>query len=319
MTDIITSTSLYGTLEEFAKRGGYVAGTGGAGSLHSLTEALLAKLGASSSSPVAVYSYNGVDNLSMNQLMMAICLERGNQLELQTVELMEKMTDTTGRLKRLARLEEMVLEAQEAGTSLDLSAKVEVSGESLSKTVKEVLDENGITIQFSGEQGRSPLSGYQMYGSDISDAAMNTNIAMLNQLYATSVDTETRECCFWMLQGGWSWMLTSFSGDVVVDASTVTHSVNGLDKSLAQILEFLEEEAGVDVKWGREYASSVSSADMEQLLTDIEAKMDSLNTVSQEDMIDLQALVNKRDQTYTLLSNASKLMSNLSLSIVNNL
>ena len=102
-------------------------------------------------------------------------------------------------------------------------------------------------------------------------------------------------------------------------ASTVTHSVNGLDKSLAQILEFLEAEAGVDVKWGREYASSVSSADMEQLLTDIEAKMDSLNTVSQEDMIDLQALVNKRDQTYTLLSNASKLMSNLSLSIVNNL
>ena len=297
MTDIITSTSLYGTLEEFAKRGGYVAGTGGAGSLHSLTEALLTKLGASSSSPVAVYSYNGVDNLSMNQLMMAICLERGNQLELQTVELMEKMTDTTGRLKRLARLEEMVLEAQEAGTSLDLSAKVEVSG----------------------EQGRSPLCGYQMYGSDISDAAMNTNIAMRNQLYATSVDTETRECCFWMLQGGWSWMRTSFSGDVVVDASTVTYSVYGLDKSLAQILEFLEEEAGVDVKWGREYASSVSSADMEQLLTDIEAKMDSLNTVSQEDMIDLQALVNKRDQTYTLLSNASKLMSNLSLSIVNNL
>ena len=296
MTDIITSTSLYGTLEEFAKRGGYVAGTGGAGSLHSLTEALLAKLGASSSSPVAVYSYNGVDNLSMNQLMMAICLERGNQLELRTVELMEKMTDTTGRLKRLARLEEMVLEAQEAGTSLDLSAKVEVSG----------------------EQGRSPLSGYQMYGSDISDAAMNTNIAMLNQLYATSVDTETRECCFWMLWGGGSWML-SFSGDVVVDASTVTHSVYGLDKSLAQILEFLEAEAGVDVKWGREYASSVSSADMEQLLTDIEAKMDSLNTVSQEDMIDLQALVNKRDQAYTLLSNASKLMSNLSLSIVNNL
>ena len=318
MTDIITSTGLYGTLEEFAKRGGYVAGTGGAGSLHSLTEALLAKLGASSSSPVAVYSYNGVDNLSMNQLMMAICLERGNQLELQTVELMEKMTDTTGRLKRLARLEEMVLEAQEAGTSLDLSAKVEVSGESPSKTVKEVLDENGITIQFSGEQGRSPLSGYQMYGSDISDAAMNTNIAMLNQLYATSVDTETRECCFWMLWGGGSWMLSS-SGDVVVAASTVTHSVKGLDESLSQILEFLEAEAGVDVKWGREYASSVSSADMEQLLTDIEAKMDSLNTVSQEDMIDLQALVNKRDQTYTLLSNASKLMSNLSLSIVNNL
>ena len=318
MTDIITTTSLYGTLEEFAQRYGYVAGTGGAGSLHSLTEALLAKLGASSSSPIAVYGYNGVDNLSMNQLMMAVCLKRGNELELQTVELMEKMTDTTGRLRRLARLEEMVLDAQEAGASLDLTAKVEVSGESPSKTVQEVLEENGITIQFSGEEGRKPLSGNQMYGSDVQDAALNTSVTKLNVLLGTSVDTDTRDFCYWLLQGGLSWML-SFSGDQVVDADHCSLSVNGLEMALAQALTFLEEKVDVDVKWGREYASSVSSADMEQLLTDIESKMDSLNTVSQEDMIDLQSLVNKRDQTYSLLSNASKLMSNLSLSIVNNL
>lgn len=319
MTDIITSTSLYGTLEEFAKRGGYVAGTGGVGSLHSLTEALLAKLGASSSSPVAVYSYNGVDNLSMNQLMMAICLERGNELELQTVELMEKMTDTTGRLRRLARLEEMVLEAQEAGTPLDLTAKVEVSGESPSKTVREVLDENGITIQFSSEEGRSPLPGNQMYGSDVQDAALTPGLqTKLNVLLGTSVDTDTRDFCYWLLMGGLSWML-SFSGDQVVDADHCSLSVNGLEKALTQTLTFLEEKADVDVKWGREYASAVLGEDMDQLLTDIESKMDSLNTVSQEDMIDLQSLVNKRDQTYSLLSNASKLMSNLSLSIVNNL
>ena len=310
MTDIITSTSLYGTLEEFAKRGGYVAGTGGAGSLHSLTEALLTKLGASSSSPVAVYSYNGVDNLSMNQLMMAICLERGNQLELQTVELMEKMTDTTGRLKRLARLEEMVLEAQEAGTSLDLTAKVEVSGESPSKTVREVLDENGITLQSTDGGSLAALTGNQMYGRDVQAAG---SLAFNN---LSRLPSEMQQ---WLMYGGASWMVNSFSDDQVVDADTQRyHSMLGHSYTLTQVLQEMEAN-GLDVMWGREYASTAPNVDFDQLLTDIESKMDSLNTVSQEDMIDLQSLVNKRDQTYSLLSNASKLMSNLSLSIVNNL
>lgn len=50
----------------------------------------------------------------------------------------------------------------------------------------------------------------------------------------------------------------------------------------------------------------------------IKTKMDSLNSISQESMIELQALVNKRDQAYNLASNGAKLMMNSSLSIAGN-
>ena len=53
-------------------------------------------------------------------------------------------------------------------------------------------------------------------------------------------------------------------------------------------------------------ADNTANSASEQLITDIEAKMDSLNSFSQQTMIDLQALTAKRDQSYDMVTNVIK-------------
>ncbi len=55
------------------------------------------------------------------------------------------------------------------------------------------------------------------------------------------------------------------------------------------------------------------------LIQTVESKMDALNSLSQDTMIDLQALLDKRDQCYTLLTNALGLCSDTALAIVKHL
>ena len=60
------------------------------------------------------------------------------------------------------------------------------------------------------------------------------------------------------------------------------------------------------------YGISISSvpskadASSEDLISEIESKMDSLNSFSQQTMIDIQSKVNKRDQSYDMLTNILK-------------
>ena len=53
-------------------------------------------------------------------------------------------------------------------------------------------------------------------------------------------------------------------------------------------------------------SGNTASASSEQLITDIESKMDSLNSFSQQTMIDLQSLTAKRDQSHDMISNIIK-------------
>jgi len=46
--------------------------------------------------------------------------------------------------------------------------------------------------------------------------------------------------------------------------------------------------------------------DLDQFCTDIESGMDSLNSLSQETLIEIESLTAKRDDTYTLVSNVTK-------------
>lgn len=64
---------------------------------------------------------------------------------------------------------------------------------------------------------------------------------------------------------------------------------------------------------------NTASAYSEQLITDIEAKMDSLNSFSQQTMIDLQSLTAKRDQSYDMISNILKSLYTTLTANVNNL
>jgi hypothetical protein len=66
-------------------------------------------------------------------------------------------------------------------------------------------------------------------------------------------------------------------------------------------------------------SSNTANSSSEQLITDIEAKMDSLNSFSQQTMIDLQSLTAKRDQTYDMISNILKSLYTTLATNANNL
>ena len=57
---------------------------------------------------------------------------------------------------------------------------------------------------------------------------------------------------------------------------------------------------------GIKVSENTANSSSEQLITDIESKMDSLNSFSQQTMIDLQSLTAKRDQSYDMISNIIK-------------
>lgn len=58
---------------------------------------------------------------------------------------------------------------------------------------------------------------------------------------------------------------------------------------------------------------------VEALVSDVEAKMDSLNSVSQTTLIDIQSLTATRDDTYNLVSNVLKSLQTVLIGNVNNL
>lgn len=76
-----------------------------------------------------------------------------------------------------------------------------------------------------------------------------------------------------------------------------------------------KEEYGIELTNVPNTANSGS----EDLITDIEAKMDSHNSFSQQTMIDLQALTAKRDQSYDMISNILKSINTTLTTNVNNM
>ena len=62
-----------------------------------------------------------------------------------------------------------------------------------------------------------------------------------------------------------------------------------------------------------------ANADSADLLTAIEAKMDSKNTFSQQTMIELQSLTAKRDQSYDMISNVLKSLNTVLVGNANNM
>lgn len=63
-------------------------------------------------------------------------------------------------------------------------------------------------------------------------------------------------------------------------------------------------------------AGSITYADF---VTSIEAKMDEKNSFSQQTMIELQSLTNKRDQAYDMISNVLKSLNTVLIGTVNNM
>ena len=92
-----------------------------------------------------------------------------------------------------------------------------------------------------------------------------------------------------------------------------TTKLTGTDISYYDFLTKSEYE--IELKGVPETANSSS----EQLITDIEAKMDSHNSFSQQTMINLQSQTAKRDQSYDMISNILKSLNTTLMTNVNNM
>ena len=65
--------------------------------------------------------------------------------------------------------------------------------------------------------------------------------------------------------------------------------------------------------------TSWSADEVDEMMQAIEEQMDSLNTISQEQLIDIQSLTSKRDDTYSLISNVLKSLYTVMTGNVNNM
>ena len=173
------------------------------------------------------YTVEGVENadgslrqLSIGQLVMAICLNRASKLEADIIALMEEMSTTSAQLADMTKIEQAVIDdfaANQNGHAYDL---------------------NNVTVT-------SSTSAVQLLR------------------------------------------------DLEVINSSQTYVRNDKILSVADIM-------------------------YDDFITQIESKMDEKNSFSQQKMIELQSLTNKRDQSYDMISNILKSLNTTMTGIVNN-
>ena len=97
------------------------------------------------------------------------------------------------------------------------------------------------------------------------------------------------------------------AGSVNMNNSTLTY--NGQNMTYKTFLETVMGMTGVPA------SANAGSSDF---ITSLEAKMDEKNSFSQQAMIELQSLTNKRDQSYDMISNILKSLNTQLLGNVNN-
>jgi hypothetical protein len=182
------------------------------------------------------YTVDGVTNadgslrqLSIGQLVMAICLSRASKLEADIIALMEEMNATSAELKIMTTIEEKVI----GWTTAD----------------------------------PQPHPGYEhLYHDTISGTGTNYDgKTYMDVLRSMGIIGDGIECV--------RWSGSPDPNDIMYD----------------------------------------------DFITALESKMDEKNTFSQQKMIELQSLTNKRDQSYDMISNVLKSLNTTIIGNINNM
>ena len=182
------------------------------------------------------YTVDGVTNadgslrqLSIGQLVMAICLNRASKLETDIIALMEEMNTTSAELKIMTTIEEKVVGWTTANPQ--------------------------------------PHPGYEhLYHDTISGTGTNYDgKTYMDVLRSMGIIGDGIECV--------RWSGSPDPNDIMYD----------------------------------------------DFITALESKMDEKNTFSQQKMIELQSLTNKRDQSYDMISNVLKSLNTTIIGNINNM
>ncbi|MBP3405672.1 MAG: hypothetical protein J6N18_06175 [Kiritimatiellae bacterium] len=103
-----------------------------------------------------------------------------------------------------------------------------------------------------------------------------------------------------------------------IESAIVNATSGGIDLTAKKLSDGTTYKAFLE-GMGITVPGNTASAYSEQLITDIESKMDSQNSFSQQTMIDLQSLTSKRDQSYDMISNILKSLYTTLATNANNL
>ena len=182
-----------------------------------------------------VYTVDGVTNadgslreLSIGQLVMAICLQRASELETNIIALMEEMNSTSAQLEAMTEIENEIVKWPDE-------------------------------LKAAGTSARS-LNNYNV-SSD--------NAAYPGVTYKTALE----------------------------DMGVIANGIRYVRIS------------------GNPDSDDIMFDDF---ITQLESKMDEMNSFSQQKMIELQSLTSKRDQSYDMISNVLKSLNTVQVGIVNN-
>ena len=102
-----------------------------------------------------------------------------------------------------------------------------------------------------------------------------------------------------------------------VNMNSKTVQYNGKTYTYYEFLTESDDETDLDICM--DDVPTTATADSTDFLTALEAKMDERNSFSQQTMIELQSLTNKRDQSYDMMSNVLKSLNTVLVGTVNNM
>lgn len=180
-----------------------------------------------------VYRLDGIDRqLSMGQLVVAICLQRAAELESHLISLMEDMAENSEKLTQMTNIQDALV-------------------------------------------------------TWIDTASVNSTLS--------------RD-------------LSAYLADFTI--GDVTYKANGVGPNTW--LSFLTDVCGMDPA-AIPSTGALTYAEVQELISALSENMDSLNSVSQEQLIEMQSTTNKRDQTYNLITNMTKSLHTTMMGISNNI
>ncbi len=285
-----------------------------------------------------LYTVEGVTNadgslrqLSVAELVMVICLARAAEKEKAIIDLMKDMSNNTDALNALTDIEKELL----AGKSLSaINGNWTYNGQTFTRADR-LLGELGI-VPIDGNKARN-LDSLQSLATELETvSAFQAGFHYWNGSYrnAYGILWETGS-----LSGTYNGhtaeeaysQAASLGGSrpLTEDEKTALRSF-GVDDS---VLDMTAEEASIALErlyyHGivkstlqqkiQNYSILDDTVNTDQLITDIESKMDSMNSFSQQKMIELQSETNKRDQAYDMITNILKSMNTVQVGIVNNI
>ena len=267
--------------------------------------------------------------LSLAEMLMIICLARAADKEGLVVQLMQELNKNTGVLEGLTVIEERLLEGENIN---DITGEFKYNGRTYARATTFLM---ALGIIPGGENLESidKLCNYLKAGTpffEINDTftfngsdCYAYNFLMLSNVLSVSSDGNRLNMAYQEMEDLTMQNPNTVLSDGTLQGIGVAFDVNVWSgMTVGELLDVMQRK--FDPMLLDELNFAVETADLagpvnipvEELIEEIEEKMDALNSFSQQKMIELQSETNKRDQSFDLMANVLKSLNNVQIGIV---